>query len=141
MLNGTLQGFSVGIVVLPLMVVAFEGLDYHARPAATAVFHLLRNVASGLFISLSVAEVVRSTGVNYARMAEMISGYNKALLMPSVLGAWDYSSVHGLMRLSKEVMRQSVMLGYLNAFGWFTLVAALALPLTLLLRTPRDAPL
>jgi DHA2 family multidrug resistance protein len=140
MLNGTLQGFSVGIVVVPLMVVAFEGLDYDARPAATAVFHLLRNVASGLFISLSVAEVVRSTGVNYARLAEMISAYNKVLPMPTVLGAWDYSSVPGLMRLSNEVMRQSAMLGYLNAFGWFTLVAALALPFALLIRAPRRAP-
>ena len=35
MLNGILQGFSVGIVVVPLMVVAFEGLDYRVRPAAT----------------------------------------------------------------------------------------------------------
>ena len=140
MLNGTLQGFSVGIVVVPLMMVAFADLDQHARPAATSVFHLLRNVASGFFISFSVAEVVRSTGVNYARMAEMISDYNKALTMPWVLGAWDLSSVQGLMRLSKEVARQSAMIGYLNAFGWFTLFAALALPFSLLIRPPKDVP-
>jgi len=100
MLNGTLQGFSVGIVVVPLMVVAFADLDQHVRPSATAMFHLLRNVASGFFISFSVAEIVRSTSVNYARMAEMISEHNKVLSMPWVLGAWDHSSVQGLMRLS-----------------------------------------
>jgi DHA2 family multidrug resistance protein len=139
MLNGTLQGFSVGIVVVPLMVVAFDGLDQKVRPAATGVFHLLRNVASGLFISFSVAEVVRSTGLNYARMAEMISEYNKLLALPSVLGAWDVSSVRGLMRLSQEVTRQSAMIGYLNAFGWFTLFAALAVPFALLIRAPKRA--
>lgn len=137
MLNGILQGFSVGVVVVPLMVVAFDGLDHRVRPAATGVFHLLRNVASGLFISFSVSEVVRSTGANYARMAEMISGHNKVLAMPAVLGAWDHTSVHGLMRLSGEVTRQSAMIGYLNAFGWFTLFAALALPFALLIRAPR----
>ncbi|HEX6609788.1 MAG TPA: DHA2 family efflux MFS transporter permease subunit [Hyphomicrobiaceae bacterium] len=137
MLNGILQGFSVGIVVVPLMVVAFEGLDYRVRPAATGVFHLLRNVASGLFISFSVSEVVRSTGANYARLAEMISDYNKVLAMPAVLGAWDHQSVHGLLRVSREVTRQSAMIGYLNAFGWFTLFAAVALPFALLIRAPR----
>lgn len=137
MMNGTLQGFSVGIVVVPLMLVAFDGLDYSVRPAATAVFHLLRNVASGLFISFSVSEVVRSTTVNYARMAEVITDYNKLLLMPTVVGSWDHSSALGLARISKEMTRQAAMIGYLNAFGWFTLIAALALPFALLIRAPR----
>jgi len=30
------------------------------------------------------------------------------------------------------------MLGYFNAFGWFTLFAAVALPFALLIRAPRD---
>ena len=137
MLNGTLQGFSVGIVVVPLMLVAFDGLEYSVRPAATAVFHLLRNVASGLPISFSVAEVVRSTSANYARMVEMVSDYNKALSMPAVLGSWDYSSLSGLAQLSKEITRQSAMIGYLNAFGWFTVFAAVALPFALLIRAPK----
>ncbi len=137
MMNGTLQGFSVGIVVVPLMLVAFDGLDYSVRPAATAVFHLLRNVASGLFISFSVAEVVRSTTVNYARMAEFVTDYNKLLLMPAVVGSWDHSSALGLARISKEMTRQAAMIGYLNAFGWFTLIAALALPFALLIRAPK----
>lgn len=139
MLNGVLQGFSVGIVVVPLMVVAFDGLDAQVRPAATGVFHLLRNVASSLFISVSVAEVVRSTGLNYARMAEMVSEYNKVLALPWVIGAWDTTSMTGLMRISKEVTRQSAMIGYLNAFGWFTLFAAIALPFALLIRAPKRA--
>lgn len=141
MLNGTLQGFSVGIVIVPLTVITFGGLGEHVRPAAMGMFHFLRNVASGLFISFSVAEVVRSTGANYARMVEMISDYNKVLTMPWVMGGWDSSSVHGLMRLSKEMTRQAAMIGYLNAFGWFTLFAALALPFALLIRvTKRERP-
>ena len=141
MLNGMMQGFSVGIVIVPLTVITFGGLGEHVRPAAMGMFHFLRNVASGLFISFSVAEVVRSTGANYARLAEMISDYNKVLAMPWVMGAWDYSSVHGLMRLSNEMTRQAAMIGYLNAFGWFTLCAALALPFALLIgATKRERP-
>ena len=40
------------------------------------MFHLLRNIGSSFFISLSIAEIVRATGANYSRMTEMISPYN-----------------------------------------------------------------
>jgi DHA2 family multidrug resistance protein len=70
----------------------------------------------------------------------MISDYNKVLAMPAVLGAWDHQSVQGLLRVSREITRQSAMIGYLNAFGWFTLFAAVALPFALLIRAPRAGP-
>ena len=139
-LNGILQGLSVGIVIVPLAIVTFSDLDPHYRPEATGIFHLLRNVASSLFISLCVAEVVRSTGTNYARMAEFISVYNKALSWPAVIGAWDMETLPGLLRLSKEVGRQSAMIAYLNTFGWFTAVSAIAMPVALLIGRPGSVP-
>jgi DHA2 family multidrug resistance protein len=48
--------------------------------------------------------------------------------------------VQGLLRVSREITRQSAMIGYLNAFGWFTLFAAVALPFALLIRAPRAGP-
>ncbi|MEQ1654050.1 MAG: DHA2 family efflux MFS transporter permease subunit, partial [Hyphomicrobium sp.] len=44
-LNGILQGMSVGIVIVPLTVVTFSDLEPRYRPAASSVFHLLRNIA------------------------------------------------------------------------------------------------
>ena len=49
-----------------------------------------------------------------------------------MLGAWDIESLPGLAKLSREVGRQAAMLGYINAFGLYTLVSALAVPLILL---------
>ena len=46
-------------------------------------------------------------------------------------GAWDAESVGGLAKLSKEIGRQAAMLGYINAFGFYTLASALAIPLIL----------
>lgn len=137
MLNGILQGASVDIVMVPLAIVTFSDLESRFRPEASSVFHLLRNIATSLFISISVAEMIRSTGANYARMTEMVSDYNKALLMPWVLGGWDPTSVGGLVRISKEISKQSAMIGYLNVFGWFTAVSAIAVPVALLMARPR----
>jgi DHA2 family multidrug resistance protein len=131
-LNGILQGLSIGMVFVPLSVMAFSELEPKYRPEALGVFHLLRNVGSSLFISISVAEVIRSTGVNYAHFVEFINPFNPGLYSPLVAGAWDASTLEGLSKLSREITRQSAMIAYLNAFGLFTLVAAIAIPFALL---------
>lgn len=131
-LNGILQGLCIGMIFVPLNVMAFSDLDPKHRPETLGVFHLLRNLGSSLFISIAVAEVIRSTGVNYARLAEFINPFNPALTSPWTAGAWDSSTVTGLSRLSFEMSRQAAMIAYLNAFGLFTLMAALAIPVALM---------
>ena len=59
------------------------------------MFHLLRNIGSSFFISLSIAEIVRTTGANYSRMTEMITPYSQALTMPIVTGGWNFDTVAG----------------------------------------------
>ena len=130
-LNGILQGLCIGMVFVPLNVMAFSDLDPKYRPETLGVFHLLRNVGSSLFISIAVAEIIRSTGVNYARLVEFINPFNPALTSPWTAGAWDASTLTGVSKLSQEISRQSAMIAYLNAFGLFTLVAALAIPVAL----------
>ena len=93
--NSLVQGFSVGLIWVPLSVVAFDTLAPSDRAEAASVFHLLRNIGSSFFISLSIAEIVRATGANYSRMTEMISPYNTTLSLPWVTGAWDFGSVAG----------------------------------------------
>jgi DHA2 family multidrug resistance protein len=137
--NSLLQGVAVGIIWVPLTVATFATLDPSLRAEGTAVYHLMRNVGSSLFISLSVAEIVRSTGVNYARLIEIVSPYNRSLTMPWVLGQWDVETVAGLARLSKEITRQSAMIGYLNAFGMYTAMSALAIPLIMLVQARRTS--
>ena len=132
--NSLIQGFSVGIIWVPLSVVAFDTLAPRDRAEASAVFHLLRNIGSSFFISLSIAEIVRATGANYSRMTEMISPYNTTLSLPWVTGAWDFDSVAGLAKVAKEISRQAAMIGYLNAFVMYTAASALAVALVLTVR-------
>lgn len=137
--NAMLQGVAIGAIWVPLTVVAFSGIQPRALAETSAVFHLLRNLGSSFFISLCVAEIVRSSGVNYAYMVEAITPFNEKLLFPWVLGAWNIESVRGLASVSREIRRQAAMVGYLNAFGMFTAACALAMPLVLLARRPDPA--
>jgi DHA2 family multidrug resistance protein len=136
-LNSAIQGFAVGIVWVPITVVAFDTLDRKHLAEASAIFHLLRNIGSSFFISLSIAEIVRTTGSNYSRMTEMITPYNHALTTPSLTGGWSFDSVQGLARVAKEIGRQAAMLGYLNAFTMYTAASAIAVVVVLMVRRKR----
>jgi DHA2 family multidrug resistance protein len=138
-LNSAIQGFAVGIVWVPITVVAFDTLDRKHLAEASAIFHLLRNIGSSFFISLSIAEIVRTTGSNYSRMTEMITPYNHALTTPSLTGGWSFDSVQGLARVAKEIGRQAAMLGYLNAFTMYTAASAIAVVVVLMVRRKRPA--
>lgn len=135
--NSLLQGFATGTIWVPLSVVTFSTLAPEHRAEAAAVLHLLRNVGSSFFISLSVAEIVAATSANYSRMTEMISPFNAALVNPRALGAWDPDTVSGLAKLSREITRQAAMIGYLNAFAMYTAASAVAVALVLLVRRAR----
>jgi DHA2 family multidrug resistance protein len=125
-LNSALQGFAVGMVWVPMTIMAFDTLPPRDRAEASSVFHLLRNIGSSFFISLSIAEIVRTTGANYSRMTEMITPYNHALNVPGATGAWNFDTLPGLAKISNEIARQSAMIGYLNAFTMYTATSAFA---------------
>jgi DHA2 family multidrug resistance protein len=133
-MNAGLQGVAIGLIWVPLTTATFATLPTKHMGEATAVYHLLRNLGSSFFISVCVAEIVRSTGMNYAHLTELLTPYNKVLEMPSVLGRWDTESLKGLASLSKEMTRQATLIAYLNAFGLFTTACALTIPLVLLMR-------
>jgi DHA2 family multidrug resistance protein len=138
-LNSAVQGFAVGSVWVPLTMVAFETLAAKDRAEASSVFHLLRNIGSSFFISLSIAEIVRTTGANYSRMSEMITPYNHALTMPGMTGGWTFDTVPGLAKIANEINRQAAMIGYLNAFMMYTAMSAFAVVVALMARRHRSS--
>ncbi len=138
-LSSAVQGLAVGILWVPLTIATFATIDNSKLAQTMSVFHLLRNVGSSIFISLSVTIMVRTSSINYARMTEFISPFNKLLGFPINQDTFDISGVSGLAAISIELDRQADMIGFLNAFGAFTVASALALPLVLLVRMPRKS--
>jgi DHA2 family multidrug resistance protein len=135
--NAMVQGLAIGAIWVPLTVATFQTMPPAALAETSAVFHLLRNLGSSFFISLCVAEIVRTTNLSYSRLAESITPFNELLSMPWVLGEWSVKSESALASLSGEMTRQAAMVGYLNAFGMFTVTCAVAMPLILLVRKRR----
>ena len=67
------QGFGFGLAYTPMTVLAFSSLPTQLAVQGSAVFTLMRNFGSSLFISLSVLVLVRTTAENYAGLSSAIS--------------------------------------------------------------------
>ena len=128
------QGFGFGLAYTPMVALAFSTLPTSLVVQGSAVFNLMRNFGSSLFISMSILVLVRSTAENYAGLSAALSPMNETLRNPGLVGGWTLNTVKGLAKLSAEIQRQAVMGGYLNAFVLFALAAAIGLPFVLLFR-------
>ena len=132
--TNALQGFGFGLAYTPMTVLAFATLSPDKITEASGVFTLVRNFGSSLFISVTVVLLVRSTAVNYSRLTEFITPYNKALAFPGLPSAWSMDTTSGLMRLANEIQHQAAMIGYINAFYLLAATAAVGMPLVWLMR-------
>ena len=133
-INGAIQGAAVGFVWIPLSIATFSDIPPKQLPEATAMFHLIRNITASLFISLCIAEIISSTGMNYARMTEFISEYNRA-----VYSGLDLNSLDSIAKIAREIGKQAALIGYLNAFGLYTFASALAIPFCFLIAKPKPS--
>ena len=124
-----LQGFGVGVTWVPLTVMMFSNIDPKYIPEGTAVLHLLRNIGSSIYISLTVTIVIRSTTQNYMDMSNFINPFNERFSFKDLMGFWEPETFSGLMGLSGEIERQAAMIGYINAFYLLALTGFIALPL------------
>jgi len=136
MWTSAFQGFGNSFLWVPLTILAFATLQPRQMGEATAVFHLIRNLGSAIFISICVGVVIHYSGVNYAVLSENVSPYNEAFRLPAVAGSWSIDSLTGLARLSGEVTRQASMIGYINAFYLFSAMAVSVVPFIPLLKRP-----
>ena len=133
------QGFGFGLAFTPLSVLTFATLPVRHVTEGMALFHLVRNFGSSIFISLSILLLLRSTAASYAGLVEVVTAFNKTLSLPEVVGLWTTATPRGLLSLAGEIQRQAAMVGYNNAFYLFALTAALAVPLVWIMRSPPKA--
>ena len=129
-------GFGQSMAFTPMTVLAFATLPRERITEAAAIFTLMRNFGSSLFISLAVLVFLRSSTSSYSTLSERVSTISSGGAQGPLPEAWNVDTLAGLFRLSGEIERQASMIGYINAFHLMALAAAAAVPLALFMRLP-----
>ncbi len=131
---GLVQGLGCGLMWVPLSIVAFASLRPEQLPEASAIFHLLRNFGSSIFISISVMAAIRTTKITHAGLAEHVSPLNKSFRFPDTDGSFSLDSSASVATIAAELDRQAQLIGYLNAFFLYTGAAIITIPFLFFVR-------
>jgi len=135
--TGVVQGLGLGLVFVPLSTVAFSTLDPRFRGDAASLFSLVRNIGSGIGISIVTVVLTQSAQINHAEVGEAINAFNPMLWRASPMAAGGDPTA--LAQLDMLVNQQAMMISYIDDFRLMMFVTLLAVPLAFLLRKPRAA--
>jgi len=132
--SGVLQGIGMGFVFVPLSTLTFVTTKPEHRLDATSMFSLIRNVGSGVGISVVTTVLAQMNQVNHAELAERIT-----LNSQPVRDILSVPSTPGLMQsiLNSLVSQQSAMLAYLDDFQLMLWITLASIPIIFLLRRPK----
>jgi DHA2 family multidrug resistance protein len=136
--TNALAGLGVGFVWVPLTLITFSTLSKDKLNEGSAFFHLVRNIGSSISISLTIALVIQSSSMSYADLTGFVSIFGESSSVMALKGAPKPETAPELMRLSGEIRRQSQMIGYINAFTLYTILAFSVIPLIMLVRMPKE---
>jgi DHA2 family multidrug resistance protein len=128
------QGFGVGLLWPSITAITFSTLNQKYLDEATGFYHLIRNMGSSIYISISMAVIMRTSSQRYAEMTDHISPFNQNFDLPWASGGWSATTTEGLSHLGSEIGRQAAMIGYNNSFYMFSITAFAFIPLVLLIR-------
>ena len=131
---GIIQGMGVGMAWVPISVFTFSTLNKTYFGEATAMYHLIRNVASSFFISITVAVVLHTGQINFGNLSSLVSDWNTGLALNFKNQFIENFDQVTIKNLTSEVNRQSLMIGYINSFKLFAIVSFMTIPFLFLIR-------
>ena len=135
--SGLIQGLGLGFMFVPLSTVAFATLPVERRTEATAMFSLMRNIGSSIGISVVVSLLAQNTQINHATLAAHATPFNPMFRAPHLPELWSLGSQAGMMALNQEITQQAAAIAYVDDFRLMMYLMLLAIPMLLLLRSPR----
>ena len=136
MISGVMQGMGLGLVFVPLSTLAFATTKPQHRVDATSIFSVVRNVGSGVGISMVTAVLSQMSTVNHAELAERVTLQSPAIgrLPQSITGSPQMLSI-----IDGLVSQQSAMIAYLDDFWMMMVVTLISLPIVFVLRRPQGS--
>ena len=130
--SGLVQGFGLGFVFVPLSTLTFATLAPHYRTDGTSFFNLVRNIGSGVGISIVSLVLTNMSAVNHAELAERLTATSREVM---AYGSYFQSgNTQMLSVINGLVTQQAAMIAYLDDFLLMTGISILALPIVLMLR-------
>ncbi|MFI4981417.1 MAG: MFS transporter, partial [Nevskiales bacterium] len=132
---GIVKGAGVGLTMTMLPGITFSTLPAHLRNEGAAFSALVRNMGMSVGVTVTQIMAIRETGIVRARLVEGVRQDNP--LLHYAFPGFDFESLPSVAGMGGEIARQSVMVGYVDAFLAAGIMAFLLIPAVMLIRMRR----
>ena len=137
-INTIVRGIGIGLIFVPLNVVAFATLEPKLRYDGTAFLTLVRSVGMSMGISIFEALVVQNGQVEHSVLAVFGSPLNRAIeAAPRVAHSLSPLTAHGAALLNQMINYQSQVIAYNDDYRLMAILSAPMLLLFLFMRKPK----
>ncbi|WP_375392519.1 DHA2 family efflux MFS transporter permease subunit [uncultured Sphingomonas sp.] len=137
--TGLIQGVGLGLIFIPLNILAFVTLPPHFRTEGASLMNLSRNIGASVGISVVTALLGSSIQINHEELAARLPDLGTVGSDPLVAAVTGGATDTLVAMANGIVNEQAAMIGYLNDFKLMMVLTACALPLVLLLKRPKGA--
>jgi len=134
-ITGVIQGAGIGLVFVPLQMLAFGTLPPTARTEGAAVLNLTRNIGSSIGIALVMALLARNTQASHADLVQHVTAANLPV-DPDLLSRYGQLGASVLAGIDGLVNRQATMIAFLDDFYLMAIICTLVIPAAFVLRKP-----
>ena len=134
-----LQGMGLGMVFIPLSTLAFSTLPQRFSAEAAGMYSLLRTIGSGIGVSVVATVLTSHSQVAWHNVGGQLQPFNPALApYLNYLGLTEQAP-QAVGVLAKELVRQSQMIGFLDAYIFVTVAFAAMTPLVFVMKNSRSS--
>jgi MFS transporter, DHA2 family, multidrug resistance protein len=146
----TTRSLALPFIFIPLTAIGIQNLPQSQKPEASALYNLTRTLGGSLAIAALGTFLVNRTAYHYARFSESVTQFGSQAMqrIDELQAAFiarsgsDAQTAHiqALGALKSELVRQSLIGGFDDAFRVLTVVSAVAVLLALSTRAPNIGP-
>lgn len=130
------QGVGMGLIFVPMNLIAFSTLAPALRTDGSAMFNLMRNV--GMAIGVSITTTMLASGIQtvHAQLAGNANPFNRALAANAQSMFWNLKMPFGAAQLDRVIQYNAQIIAYANDFLFMFFISLPALLTLFLIRRP-----
>ena len=141
MLTITLQGAGLGLVFVPLQVVAFYTMTAELRTQGTSMLSLARNVGSAIGISITTSLLSHQAQYVHANLAQFITPFARPLQAGGAVSRMlNPATPAGASLLNSIINTQAQIIGYIDDYKFMLIAIIPAMACLLLMKKPPTLP-
>jgi DHA2 family multidrug resistance protein len=135
-----MQGAGMGIMFVPMNLIAFATLSPRYRTDGSAFVNLTRNIGSAMGVSLTSTYLSSRMQVVHAQLAEHANVFNRNLAQNGPSMFWNLHMPFGAVTLNSVIDRNAAAMAYSDDFLFMLCLCAPVLLVVFLVRKPTAPP-